>query len=75
MAWSMKAVAKNARHIDELAISLNTAARMYGSLMDDEKLLHTVHPAISTDYDGLASEFIHQDCLVKDPPYGSMANR
>jgi len=61
------AALKNARHIGELGIGLNPAARMCGNLMEDEKLLHTVHLAIGMDYDGLAHAFIHLDCLVKDP--------
>lgn len=61
------AALKNARHIGELGIGLNPAARMCGNLMEDEKLLRTVHLAIGMDYDGLANAFIHLDCLVKDP--------
>jgi leucyl aminopeptidase (aminopeptidase T) len=40
---------------------------MYGNLLEDEKLLRTVHLAIGADYDGLADAFIHLDCLIKDP--------
>lgn len=40
---------------------------MSGNLMEDEKLLRTVHFALGQDYDGLANAFIHLDCLVKGP--------
>ena len=46
---------------------MKPVARMCGNLMEDEKLLHTVHLAIGSDYDFLAQAFIHLDCLIKDP--------
>jgi hypothetical protein len=58
---------RNARHIGELGIGLNPAAKMTGNLLEDEKLLKTVHIAIGSNYDFDANALIHQDCLIKEP--------
>lgn len=58
---------KNARHLGEMGIGLNYAAKMVGNMLEDEKVGRTVHFAIGMNYDNDANAFIHQDCLVKDP--------
>ena len=62
-----KELERNARHIGELGIGLNQAAKMTGNLLEDEKLLKTVHIAIGSNYDFDANALIHQDCLIKEP--------
>jgi len=63
----LKAEEKNARHLGELGIGINYAARMNGNLLEDEKLGKTVHFAIGSNYDFDAEALIHQDCLVMRP--------
>lgn len=58
---------KNCRHLGELGIGINYAARMTGNLLEDEKLGKTVHFAIGSNYDYDAEATIHQDCLVLNP--------
>ncbi|MBD3236579.1 MAG: peptidase M17 [Candidatus Eisenbacteria bacterium] len=68
--WSQKRIAsyaKNARHLGELGIGLNPAARVTGNMLEDEKILGTCHFAIGANYDDDAEAFIHLDCLVKKP--------
>ena len=63
----LKKEEKNARHLGELGIGINPAAKMTGNLLEDEKLLKTVHFAIGSNYDFDAEALIHQDCLVRLP--------
>lgn len=63
----LKDMEKNARHIGELGIGLNPAAKMTGNIMEDEKVLKTVHMAIGSNYDRDANALIHLDCLMKNP--------
>jgi leucyl aminopeptidase (aminopeptidase T) len=68
--WSASRVAsykKNARHLGELGIGLNPAARVTGNMLEDEKILGTCHIAIGSNYDNDAEAFIHLDCIVKKP--------
>lgn len=68
--WPAKRVAewtRNARHLGELGIGLNPAARITGNMLEDEKILGTCHIAIGANYDNDADAFIHLDCLVKSP--------
>lgn len=58
---------RNARHLGEMGIGINYAARMIGNLLEDEKVGKTVHFAIGRNYDNDANTFIHQDCLIMDP--------
>jgi len=58
---------RNARHLGEMGIGLNYAAKMIGNMLEDEKVGRTVHFAIGMNYDNDANAFIHQDCLVKEP--------
>ncbi len=58
---------RNARHLGELGIGLNPAARVTGNMLEDEKILGTCHIAIGANYDLDAEAFIHLDCIVKSP--------
>ncbi len=58
---------RNARHLGEMGIGINYAAKIVGNLLEDEKVGRTVHFAIGMNYDNDANALIHQDCLVKDP--------
>jgi leucyl aminopeptidase (aminopeptidase T) len=59
--------AKNARNIGELGIGLNPAARISGSMLEDEKAFRTCHFAIGQNYDEDAPALIHLDGLVRNP--------
>jgi leucyl aminopeptidase (aminopeptidase T) len=63
----LKAEEKNARHLGELGIGINYAAKMTCNLLEDEKVGKTVHFAIGSNYDYDAEALIHQDCLVLRP--------
>jgi leucyl aminopeptidase (aminopeptidase T) len=58
---------KNARHIGELGIGTNPNAKIVGNVLEDEKVLGTVHFAIGSNYDHDASALIHSDGIVKKP--------
>ena len=58
---------RNARHIGELGIGLNPAAKVTGNMLEDEKILGTCHFAIGSNYDNDAEAFIHLDCIVRKP--------
>ena len=62
-----KDLERNARHIGELGIGLNPAAIMTGNLLEDEKIIKTIHLAIGNNYDNDANALIHQDCLIIEP--------
>jgi leucyl aminopeptidase (aminopeptidase T) len=59
--------ARNARNIGEIGIGLNPAARITGSMLEDEKAFRTCHFAVGLNYDRDAPALIHLDGLVKDP--------
>ena len=59
--------AKNARNIGEFGIGLNPKARIVGNVLEDEKVLGTVHFAIGSNYDQDALALIHSDGIVKNP--------
>jgi len=59
--------AKNARNIGEFGIGLNSKAKIVGKVLEDEKVLDTVHFAIGFNYDQDALALIHSDGIVKDP--------
>ncbi len=63
----LKAEEKNARHLGELGVGINYAAKMTANMLEDEKVGGTVHFAIGMNYDNDANALIHQDCLVKRP--------
>lgn len=58
---------KNARNIGELGIGTNPKAKIVGNVLEDEKVLGTVHFAIGSNYDHDASALIHSDGIVKKP--------
>jgi leucyl aminopeptidase (aminopeptidase T) len=58
---------KNARHIGELGIGTNPNAKIVGNVLEDEKVLGTVHFAIGSNYDHDALALIHSDGIVKKP--------
>ncbi|MDO8671055.1 MAG: aminopeptidase [Dehalococcoidia bacterium] len=60
-------MARNAWHIGELGFGFNPAAKMTGNLLEDEKLLNSVHLAIGANYDHDADALIHFDCLILSP--------
>ena len=68
--WSAARVAeyaRNARHLGELGIGLNRAARVTGNMLEDEKILGTCHLAIGSNIDEDARAFTHLDCVIKAP--------
>jgi len=68
--WTQKRVLsyeRHARHLGELGIGLNPAARVTGNMLEDEKILGTCHIAIGANYDQDAEAFIHLDCIIKNP--------
>ena len=58
---------RNARHIGELGIGTNPNAKIVGNVLEDEKVLGTVHFAIGSNYDNDAQALIHSDGIVKKP--------
>ena len=59
--------ARNARNIGELGIGLNPSAKICGNMLEDEKVYHTCHFAIGSNYDEDAPALIHLDGLVSRP--------
>jgi leucyl aminopeptidase (aminopeptidase T) len=59
--------ARNARNIGEIGIGLNPAAKITGSMLEDEKAFRTCHFAVGLNYDRDAPALIHLDGLVKEP--------
>jgi aminopeptidase len=66
-AKRIKSYVTNARHLGEVGIGLNPAARVTGNMLEDEKILGTCHIAIGSNYDNDAEAFIHLDCIVQAP--------
>jgi len=62
-----KEYSKNARNLGELGIGLNPKARIVGNVLEDEKVLGTVHFALGSNYDQDALALIHSDGIVKNP--------
>jgi aminopeptidase len=58
---------KNARNVGELGIGTNPNAKIVGNVLEDEKVLGTVHFAIGSNYDHDAQALIHSDGIVKKP--------
>lgn len=59
--------AVNASNIGEFGIGLNPKAKIVGRVLEDEKVLGTVHFALGSNYDRDALALIHSDGIVKDP--------
>jgi leucyl aminopeptidase (aminopeptidase T) len=66
-AGSGELYARNARNIGEIGIGLNPAARISGSMLEDEKAFKTCHFAVGHNYDEDAPALIHLDGLVINP--------
>jgi aminopeptidase len=62
-----KEYSKNATNLGELGIGLNPRAKIVGNILEDEKVLGTVHFAIGFNFDQDALALIHSDCIVKNP--------
>ncbi len=62
-----KEYSKNATNLGELGMGLNPKAKIIGNVLEDEKVLGTVHFAIGSNYDQDALALIHSDCIVKNP--------
>ncbi|MCD6403475.1 MAG: aminopeptidase [Candidatus Aenigmarchaeota archaeon] len=58
---------KNAKHLGEFGIGLNPKAKIVGNVLEDEKVMRTVHFAIGANYDEDAKALIHYDGLVIRP--------
>ncbi|OPY33219.1 MAG: Thermophilic metalloprotease (M29) [Methanomassiliicoccales archaeon PtaU1.Bin124] len=63
----MKDEERNTRHLGELGIGLNPNARMSCNILEDEKIMGTVHFAIGMNLDHDAHALIHLDNLVLKP--------
>jgi len=59
--------ARNAEHLGEFGIGLNPKAKIVGNILEDEKVMKTVHFAIGSNYDQDAKALIHYDGLVINP--------
>ena len=76
--WTPRKIAgyaRNARHLGELGIGLNPAARVTGNMLEDEKILGTCHVAIGANYDNDAEAFTHLDCIVRTPTITAIDGR
>jgi len=62
-----KEYSRNATNLGELGIGLNPKAKIVGNVLEDEKVLGTVHFAIGSNYDQDALALIHSDGIVKTP--------
>jgi len=58
---------RNARALGEFGIGLNPKAKIVGNVLEDEKVLGTVHFAIGSNYDQDVLALIHSDGIVKNP--------
>jgi len=59
----------NAYNIAEFAIGMNPEARPIGNILEDEKVMGTVHIAFGTNtaFGGDVDAGIHLDCIIKNP--------
>jgi leucyl aminopeptidase (aminopeptidase T) len=57
------------RHLAELGVGTNERAQLTGNLLEDEKILGTVHVAFgaSASIGGTVDVPVHEDCVVVDP--------
>jgi leucyl aminopeptidase (aminopeptidase T) len=57
------------RHLAELGVGTNEMARLGGNLLEDEKILGTVHVAFgaSAAIGGTVNVPVHEDCVVLEP--------
>jgi aminopeptidase len=59
----------DARNMAELGIGMNPNAKLWGILLEDEKVGHTIHMALGNNasFGGNINVQIHYDGIVKDP--------
>lgn len=59
----------DARHLAELGVGTNDRAQLTGNLLEDEKILGTVHVAFgaSAGIGGTVNVPVHEDCVVLEP--------
>ena len=64
----LDAAGEEGRHLAELGVGTNEAANLTGNILEDEKILGTVHVAFgaSAGIGGTVSVPVHLDCLVQD---------
>jgi len=64
----MDAAGEQGRNLAELGVGTNERARLTGNILEDEKMLGTVHVAFgaSAGIGGTVSVPVHLDCLIRD---------
>lgn len=65
----LDAYGADGRHLAELGVGTNDRAQLTGNLLEDEKILGTVHVAFgaSAAIGGTVSVPVHEDCVVLEP--------
>jgi leucyl aminopeptidase (aminopeptidase T) len=65
----MDAAGEQGRNLAELGVGTNERATLTGNILEDEKILGTVHVAFgaSAGIGGTVAVPVHLDCLVQDP--------
>jgi leucyl aminopeptidase (aminopeptidase T) len=65
----LDAYGEDGRHLAELGVGTNDRARLTGNLLEDEKILGTVHVAFgaSAGIGGTVTVPVHEDVVVVDP--------
>jgi leucyl aminopeptidase (aminopeptidase T) len=60
-----------ARNIAELGIGTNEKATITGNILEDEKVMGTVHVALGNNasFGGTVNVSVHLDCIVLDPTF------
>lgn len=68
---TLKSVGKNAFNIAEFGIGTNPKAIITGDMLEDEKVMGTVHIAFGNNsgFDGNINVPLHIDCLIKEPTF------
>jgi leucyl aminopeptidase (aminopeptidase T) len=68
---TLKSKGKNAFNIAEFGIGTNPKAKITGNLLEDEKVLGTIHIAFgnNTGFGGNTEVQLHIDCLVTKPTF------
>ncbi len=62
-----KEAAEAARNVGEFGMGLNPSAIISGNVLEDEKVLGTVHVAIGRDFEEQSPALIHVDCVIRQP--------
>ncbi len=67
--WNKIKRVKNATHLAEFGIGLNPSARLSGRILEEEKMLGTVHFAIGSDhyFGGKVKAGLHWDMILLKP--------